>query len=147
MSLSQFILSVMSNSATPSTAACRASLSITDSWSFVKLVSIQSVIPSNHLILYHSLLLPSMFPSTRIFSNESFVHIRWAKYCSFSFRISPSNEYSGLIFFRKSEYLGLTGLISLQSKRFSRVFLNTTVLKLQFFSGQLSSQFNSHIHM
>ena len=83
------------------TAACQASLSITNSWSLLKLLSIESVIPSNPLILCHPLLLlPSIFPSIRIFSNESALCIRWVKYWSFSFSISSSNEYSGLISFR-----------------------------------------------
>ena len=87
--------------ATPWTAACQPSLSITNSLSLLKLVSIESVMPSNHLILCHPLLLlPSIFPSIRVFSNESVLHIRWPKYRSFSFNISPSNEYSGLISFR-----------------------------------------------
>ena len=86
---------------TPLTAACQASLSITNSQSLVKLMSIESVMPSNHLILCHPLLLlPSIFPSIRVFSNESVLHIRWPKYWSFSVSISPSNEYSGLISFR-----------------------------------------------
>ena len=85
--------------ATPWTAACQVSPSITNSRSLLKLLSIESVIPSNHLILGHSLLfLPSVFPSIRVFSNESVLHIRWPKYWGFSFSISPSNEYSGLIF-------------------------------------------------
>ena len=88
-------------SATPWTAVCQASLSITNSWSLLKLISIESVMPFNHLILCHPLLLPpSIFPSIRVFSNESVFHIRWPKYWSFSFSISPSNEYSGLISFR-----------------------------------------------
>ena len=83
---------------TPWTAVRQASLSITNSWSLLKLMSIESVMPSNHLILYcHLLLLPSIFPSIRVFSNESVLHVRWPKYWSFSFSISPSNEYSGLI--------------------------------------------------
>ena len=87
--------------ATPWTAACHASLSITYSLSLLKLMSIESVMPSNHLILCHPLvLLPSVFPSIRVFSNESTLHIRWPKCWSFSFSISPSNEYSGLISFR-----------------------------------------------
>ena len=87
--------------ATPWTAAHQASLSITNSWSLVKLMSIESVMPSNHLILFHPLLLPpSIFPSIRGFSNELVLHIRWPKYWSFSLSISPSNEYSGLISFR-----------------------------------------------
>ena len=87
--------------ATPWTAARQASLSITNSWSLLKLMSMESVMPSNHLILCHPLLLPlSIFPSIRDFSNESVLRIRWPKNCSFSFSISPSNEYSGLISFR-----------------------------------------------
>ena len=86
---------------TPWTAACQASLFITNSWSLLKLISIKSVMPSNHLILCHPLLLlPSIFPSMRVFSNESVLRIRWPKYWSFSSCISPSNEYSGLISFR-----------------------------------------------
>ena len=97
----QFSCSVMSDSLQPRTAAHQASLSITNSWSLLKLMSIKSVMPSNHLILCHPLLLlPSVFPSIRGFSNESALHIRWPKYWSFSLSISPSNEYSGLISFR-----------------------------------------------
>ena len=86
--------------ATPWTIAHQASLSITNSWTLLKLMSIELVMPSNHLILCHLLLLPSIFPSIRVFSNELVLHIRWPKYQSFSFSISPSNEYSGLISFR-----------------------------------------------
>ena len=86
--------------ATPWIAACQASLSITNSWSLPKLMSIELVMPSNHLILCRPLLLPSIFPSLRVFSNESVLRIRWPKYWSFSFSISPSNECSGLISFR-----------------------------------------------
>ena len=87
--------------ATSWTAAHQASLSITNSWSLLKLMSIESVMPSNHLILCRPLLLqPSIFPSIRVFSNESALCLRWPKYWSFSFNISPSNEYSGLIYFR-----------------------------------------------
>ena len=98
----------MSNSfLTPWNAACQASLSITNSWSLLKLMSIESVMPPNHLILYCPLLLlPSIFPSIRVFLNESDLHIRWPKFWSFSFSISPSNEYSGLISFRM-EWLDL----------------------------------------
>ena len=86
---------------TPWTTASQASLSITNSRSLLKLISIESVMPSNHLILCHPFLLPpSIFPSIRVFSNESVLPIRWTKYWSFSFSISPSNEYSGLISFR-----------------------------------------------
>ena len=93
--------------ATPWTAACQASLSITNSQSLLKLMSIEMVMPSNHLILCHPLILPpSIFPSIRLFSNKSVLHIRWPKYCSFTFSISPSNEYSGLISF-KMDWLDL----------------------------------------
>ena len=89
----------MSDSVTPWTAACQAFLSITNSWSLLKLMSIKLVMPSNHLILCPPrLLLPSIFPSIRVFSNESALRIRWPKHCSFSFNISPSNEHPGLIF-------------------------------------------------
>ena len=122
---------------TPWTAAHQASLSIANSRSLLKLMSIELVMPSNHLILCHPLLLlTSIFPGIRVFSNELVLCIRCPKYWTFSFSISPSNEYSGLISFR----------ISLQSKGLSRVFSNTTVQKHQFFGAQLSSQSNSHIH-
>ena len=125
--------------ATPWTAACQVSLSITNFRSPPKLMSIESVMPSNHLILCRPLvLLLPIPPSIRVFSKESALRSRWPKYWSFSFNISPSNEYSGLIF-------GWTDWISLQSKGLSRVFSNTTVQKHQFFSTQLSSQSNSHI--
>ena len=97
----QFSRSVVSDSATPWTAARQASLSITNSQSPPKPMSIESVMPSNHLILCRPLLLsPSIFPSIRVFSNESALHIRWPKYWSFSFNISPTNEHPGLISFR-----------------------------------------------
>ena len=121
--------------------ARQASLSFTVSRSLLKLASIESVMPSSHLILCQPLLLlPPILPSIRVFSNESPLHMRWPKYWSFSLRISPSNEHPGLI------SLGWTGWISLQSKGLSRVFSNTTVQKHQFFGVQLSSQSNSHIH-
>ena len=85
--------------ATPWTAAHQASLSITNSQSLLKLISIEVVMPSNRIILCHSLLLPSIFPQIKVFSNESVLRIRWTKYWSFSFNITPSNEYSGLISF------------------------------------------------
>ena len=94
------LLSHVRLSATPWTAACQASLCIINSQSSLKLMSIESVMPSNHLILCCPLLLPSISPSIRIFSNESVLHIRWPEYWSFSFNISPPNEYSGLISFR-----------------------------------------------
>jgi len=94
---------------TPWTAACQASLSITNSQSLLKLMSIESAMPSNHLIFCRPLLLlPSIFSSIRVFSNESILHIRWPKYWSFSFSISPSSEYSGLISFRM-DWLDLLG--------------------------------------
>ena len=83
----------------PWTEALQASLSFTSSWNLLKLMSIELMMPTNHLILCHLLLLPSFFPSIRIFSSESALHIRWPKYWSFSFNISPSNEYTGLISF------------------------------------------------
>ena len=97
----QFSHSVVSDSVTPWTAACQASLSIANSWNPPKPMSIELVMPSNYLILCHPLLLlPSIFPSIRVFSNESVLCIRWPKYWSFSFNISPFNEHPGLISFR-----------------------------------------------
>ena len=126
--------------ATPWTAVRQASLS-TNSWSSPKPMSIESVMPSNHLILCHPLLLlPSIFPSIRVFSNESTLRIRWPKYWSLSFNISPSDEHPGLISFRM-DWLDL-----LAAQGTLRVFSNTTVLKHQFFGAQLSSQSNSHVH-
>ena len=116
--------------ATPWTAAHQASLSITNSQSLLKLIT-ESVMPSNHLVLCRPLLLlPSIFPSIRVFFNESVLCIRWPKYWSFSF--SPSSEYSGLISFRM-DWLDLLAVQEL-----SRVFSNTTVQKHQFFSAQFS---------
>ena len=127
-------LSCVSLFATTWTAAPQASLSITNSQSLLKLMSIESVMPSNHLILYRPLLLlPPIPPSIRVFSNESTLRMRWPKYWSFSFSISPSKEHPGLISF------SWTGWISLQSKGLSRVFYNTTGQKHQFFGTQLSS--------
>ena len=97
------LLSCIRLFAIPWTAACQASLFITNSWSLLKLMSIKLVMPSNHLILCCSLLLPSIFPSIRVFSNESILCIRWPKYWGFSFSISLSNEYSRLICFRKKQ--------------------------------------------
>ena len=126
---------------TPWIAARQASLSITISQSSLRLRSIESVMPSSHLILCRPLLLlPPIPPSIRVFSNESALRIRWPEYWSFILNISPSNEHPGLT------PLGLTGWISLQSKELSRVFSNTTVQKHQFFGPQPSSQSNSHIH-
>ena len=115
---------------TPWTAACQVSLSFTNSWNLLKLMSVESVMPSNHLILCHPLLLlPSIFPTIRVFFNESSLCIRWPKYRIFSYSISLSNEYQDL------SPLGWTGWISLQSKGLSRVFSNTTVQKHQLFSA------------
>ena len=125
--------------ATPWTAACQASLSITNSQSPPNPVSIESVMPSNNLILCRPLLLlPSLLPSIRVFSNESAFRIRWPKDWSFSFNISPSMKTQDW------SPLGWTGWISLQFKGLSRVFSNTTVQKHQFFRTQPSSQSNSH---
>ena len=126
---------------TPWTATPQASLYITNSRSPHKPMSIELRMPSNYLILCRPLfLLPSIFPSISVFSNESALSIRWPKYWSFSFNISPTNEHPGL------SPLGWTGWISLQSKGLSRVVFNITVQKHQFFGAQPSSQSNSHIH-
>ena len=115
---------------TPWTEADQASLSFTVSWNLLKFMSIELMMLSSNFILCHPLLLlPSVFPSIRVFSNELALHIRWPKYWSFSFSISPSNEYSGLI---------LTGLISLLPKWLSRVFSSTTIWKHNFFGIQTS---------
>ena len=117
---------------TPRTAAQQASLSVTNCRSLLKLRSIELVISSNHLILcLPLLLLPSIFPSIRVFSNEAVLLIRWPKNWSFSFSISPYNKYSGLISFRVEWF-------DLQYRGLSRVFANTTVQKHQFFGTQLS---------
>ena len=136
-----FSHSVMSDSATPWTAACQASLSFTVSLSLLKLMSIESVIPSKHLILCHPLLfLPSIFPSIRVFSNESVLHIRWPK--DWSFSVSPSSEYSGLISFRTDwlELLAVQGTLKTPLQHRS---LKASVLQYSaFFMVQLS-----HAHM
>ena len=119
----------------------QVSLSITNSWSLFKLMSIEWVMPSNHLILHHPLLPPSIFPSIRVFSNESTLCITWPKYWSFSFSISTFNGYLGWF------PLGLTDLISLQSKGLSRFFSSTTIWKHQFFGTQRSLWSNPHIHI
>ena len=132
----------MSDSVTPKDCSMPGLPSIANPQNLPKLMSIEAVMPSNHLILRHPLLLlPSIFPSIRVFSNESALSIRWPKYWSFSFSIRPSmNKYSGLISFR-TDWLDL-----LQTKGLSRVFSNTTVQKHQFFGAQLSLWSNSHIH-
>ena len=120
--------------ATPWITACQASLSITNSQSSFKLMSIESVMPSSHLILCHLLLLLlPVPPSIRIFSSESTLHMRWRKYWSFSFSISPSNEHLGLISFRM-DWLDLLAFRELWG-----IFSNTTFQKHQFFGTQLSS--------
>ena len=135
-----FSRQVMSASVSPRTAARQASLFSTVSWSLLKFMFIELVMPSNQLILSRPLLLlPSICPSIRVFSDESALRIRWLKYWSFSFSISPSSEYSGLISFRMDwfDLLAVQGL--------SRVFSSTTVLKHQFFGSQSSLWSNSHI--
>ena len=127
--------------ATPWTAAHQASLSIINSWSLLKLMSIESVMTINHLILYCPLLFPpSTFPSIRVFSNDSFLHIRWPKYWSFSFSIRPSNEHPGLIAFRMDwlDHLAVQGTLKSLLQHHSSIH--------QFFSAQLSLYSNSHIH-
>ena len=128
--------------AIPWTAACQASLSFTTSQSLLKLMSIESVMPSNHLILCHPLLLlPSIFPSIRVFSNESVLCIRWPKDWSFSFSISPSNDYSELISFMTD-----FGLISLLSKGLSKSLLQHHSLKASILQCPAFFRSNSHNH-
>ena len=136
-----FNCSVVSDSATPWTAVSQASLSITNSWSLLKLMSIELVLPSNHLTLFCPLLLPSIFPSIRIFANESVLQARWPKYWSFSFSISPSNENSGLISFRMDWFdpLAIQGTLKSLLQHHSS---KASILRL----SQLSLYFNSHIH-
>ena len=122
----------MSDSVTPGIAACQISLSFTMSRSLLKLMSIESVMPSKQLIYHPLLLLPSIFPSTRVFSNESVLHIRY-----WNFSISPSNEYSGLISFRIEWF----DLLAVQG---TSVFSSTTVRKDQFFGAQPSLWSNFH---
>ena len=130
LSMLLFSNSVMPNSLQPHGLAHQASLSFTISWSLLKLMSIDLVMPSNHLILCHPLLLlPSVCPSIRVFSNELTLHIRWPKYWSFSFNISPSNEYAGLISFRIDWF----DLFAVQGTQ--KVFSSTTLQNHQFFSA------------
>ena len=129
----QFSQSVVSNSLQPH--GLQASLSITNSRSLLKLISIESVMPSSHLILRHPLpLLPSNLPQIRVFSNESVLLIRWPKYWSFSFSISPSNEYSGLISFR----MDWLDLLAVPFQGTLKSLSNTTAQKHQFFGAQIS---------
>ena len=142
MLLLLFSCSAVSDSVAPRTAARQASQSIAISRSLLKLMSIESVRPSNHLILCHPLLLlPSIFPML-VFSNKSFLCIRWPKYWSFSFNISPSNEHPGPISVRM-DWLDLLGV---QGTLKSLLLKNITVQKYQFFCVQLSLKFSSHIH-
>ena len=137
----KFSHSVVSNSATLWTAAYQSSLSITNSRSLLKLMSIDSVMPSNHLILCHPLLLPpSIFPSIRIFSNERALHIRWPKY--WSFIISPSNEYSGLISFR----VDLFDLLTVQGTLKSLLQHHSSKASILWHSALFYLWSNSHIH-
>ena len=131
----QFSHSVVSDSLRPDGlhAARQASLSITNSWNLFKLMPFESVMPSSHLIPCHPLLLlPSIFPSIRVFSNDSVLYIRWPKFWNFSFNISPSNEHPGLISFR----MDWLDLLAVQGT--SGVFSNAIVQKHQFFCPQLS---------
>ena len=132
----------MSDSATPWTSAHQASLSNTNTQSLLKLMSIESVMPSNHLILCCPLLLPpSIFPSIRVFSNELVLHIRWPEYWSFSYSVSPSNEYSRLIFFRIDwlYHLAVQGTLKSLLQHHSSIAINSSVLSFLYKS-------NSHIH-
>ena len=124
--------------ATPWTEACQASLSITNSWSLPKLMSITLVMPSNHLILCHPLLLlPSIFPSIRVFSSESVLCIRWPKYWSFSFSMSPSNDYSGLLSFR----VDWLDLLAVQGTLKSLHHLASTDLNVNLIQKMLSQKY------
>ena len=133
----QFSRSVVSDSVTPWTAASQVTLCITNSRSLLKLMSIESVMPSNHLILYRPLLLPSIFPSIRVFSNESALHIRWPKYWSFSFNISPSNEHPRLIF--RMDWLDLLTVQGTLKSLLQHHSSKTSILRRSaFFIVQLS---------
>jgi len=125
--------------ATPQTAACQASLSITIFWSLLKIMSMESLMPSNHLILCCPILLPSIFPSIKVFTNESVLHIKWPKYWSFSFSISPFNEYSGLISFK----IDCLDLLAVQGTLKSLLHHHSS--KASVLRAQLSLWSNSHI--
>ena len=136
-----FSHSLASDSATPWTTALQASLSLTVSWSLLKLTSIASVMPSHHLFLCRPLLLPpSILPSIRVFSNEVALQIRWSKYWNFSFRLRPSNEYSGLI----SSRIDWFDLLAVQGTLRS-LLQHYSSKKHQFFGAQPSLWSNSHI--
>ena len=137
-----FSRQVMSDSVTPWTAACQVSLSLTISPSLPKFMSFELVMPSNCFILCQTLLLPPIFLSIRVFSNESALHIRWPKYWSFSFSISPSNEYSGLIFFKIDwfDHLAVQGALKSLCQHHS---LKSSIIRCSaFFMVQLS-----HLYM
>ena len=136
----QFSHSVVSNSVTPWTAASQASLSITNSRNLLKLMSIESVMPSSHLILCHLLLLPPIPPSIRVFSNESTLCMRWPKYWCFSFSISPSNKQPGVVSFRMDwlDLLAVQGTL--------KSLLQHHSSKASILRHSTSSQSNSHIH-
>ena len=137
--------------ATPWTAACQASLSFTTSWSLLKLMSTESVMPSNQLVLCHPLLLlTSIFPSIRVFPNESAPHIRWPKYWNFSFNINSSNEYSGLISFRM-DWLGLLAVQGTLKSLLQHHSSKASILRYSAFMvhglyGPWSLWSSSHIH-
>ena len=137
--LYQFSRSVMHDSVTPRTAAPQVSLSITNSWSLLKPISIETMMPSNHLILFHTLLLlPSIFPSIRVFSSESALRIRWPKDWSFDCSISPSNEYSGLISFR-IDWLDLLAILGILKSLLQHYNSKASIFQRSaFFMVQLS---------
>ena len=140
----QFSRSVITNSfSNPWFAVCQASLSITNSWNLVKLLSIESVMPSNHLILCHPLLPPSIIPSIRVFSDKSVLNIRWPKYWSFNFSISPSNEYSGLISLRM-DWLNLLTVQGTLKSLFQHHSSKASILCLSaFFIVQLAHPYTT----
>ena len=138
------LLSCVQLFATPWTAACQASMSITNSWTLLKLMSIESVMPSNHLILCCSLLLPPLIiPSIRVFSYESVLHIRWPKYWGFRFRISASNEYSGLISFRM-DWLDLLAVQGTLKSLLQHQFKTINSLALSFLYSPILTSIHDH---
>ena len=137
------LLSPVQLFATPWTAACQASLSITNSRSLLQLMSIETMMPSNHLILCHLLLLlPSIFPNIKVFSSESVFHIRWPKFWSFSFNISPSNEHSGPISFR----MDWLDLLAVQGTLKSLLQHHSSKASILWCSAFFICESNSHIH-
>ena len=138
------LLSHVRHFATPWTAVHQASLSITNSWSLLKLMSIESVMPSNHLILCHPLLLlSSIFPSIGVFSNESVLHIRWPKYWSFNFSISPANEHSRLISFRM-DWLDLLAVQGTLKSLLQHQFKSISSSALSFLYGPTLTSIHDH---